>query len=101
MKIVCLDGYTLNPGDNPWDGVEALGDFTVYDRTPTEEIVERALDAEVVLTNKTPLSRETLEKLPKLKFISLLATGYNVVDIAAAREMGITVSNVPGSKQFQ
>lgn len=95
MKIVCLDGYTLNPGDNPWDGVEALGDFTVYDRTPTEEIVERALDAEVVLTNKTPLSRETLEKLPKLKFISLLATGYNVVDIAAAREMGITVSNVP------
>ena len=95
MRIVVLDGYTLNPGDNPWDKVAALGAFTVYDRTPKEQIVERAEDADIVLTNKTPLSAETLEQLPDLKFIAVLATGYNVVDVGAARERGIPVSNVP------
>ena len=95
MKIVCLDGYTLNPGDNPWDAVAALGDLTVYDNTPAEQIVERAAGADIVLTNKMPLSADTLAQLPKLKFIAVLATGYNVVDVAAARQRNIPVSNVP------
>ncbi|MFO7973113.1 MAG: D-2-hydroxyacid dehydrogenase [Candidatus Hydrogenedentota bacterium] len=95
MRIVVLDGYTLNPGDNPWDDVAALGDFTVYDRTPKEKIVERAEDADILLTNKTPLSAETIERLPNLKFVAVLATGYNVVDVAAARKRGIPVANVP------
>lgn len=95
MKIVVLDGYTLNPGDNPWTEVEKLGDTTVYDRTPADKILERAKDAEIVLTNKTPLTRETFDKLPKLGFVGVLATGYNVVDVDAAREKGIPVSNVP------
>lgn len=95
MKIVVLDGYTLNPGDNPWDQVAALGDLTVYDRTSEDQIVERAKDAEIVLTNKTPLSAETINALPKLKFISVLATGYNVVDIKAARQKDVPVSNIP------
>ena len=95
MKITVLDGYTLNPGDNPWDAVQVLGELTVYDRTPPEQIVERAAGAEVVLTNKTPLSAETLKRLPGLKLISVLATGFNVVDVEAARELGISVSNVP------
>lgn len=95
MKIVVLDGYTLNPGDNPWTAVERLGAVTVHDRTPADQIVARARGAEIVLTNKTPLTRETLEQLPELRFIGVLATGYNVVDIAYARERGIPVSNVP------
>ena len=95
MKIVVLDGYTLNPGDNPWTEVEALGELTVYARTPPELVVERAAEAEVVLTNKTPLTAETMSQLPVLKFISVLATGYNVVDIEAAAAHGVTVSNVP------
>jgi glycerate dehydrogenase len=95
MKITVLDGYTLNPGDNPWDGVEALGETVVHDRTPAELILERARESEVLLTNKTPLSAETMAQLPDLKFISVLATGYNVVDIDAARERGIPVSNIP------
>ena len=95
MKIVVLDGYTLNPGDNPWSEVEKLGEFTVYDRSAADQVVERAKDAEIVLTNKTPLSRETIAKLPKLQFIGVLATGYNIVDIEAARERDIPVSNVP------
>jgi len=95
MKITVLDGYTLNPGDNPWDGVEALGETAVYERTPAELILERAQGSEVLLTNKTPLSSETMAQLPDLKFISVLATGYNVVDIDAARERGIPVSNIP------
>lgn len=95
MKIVVLDGYTLNPGDNPWTEIEALGELSVYERTPGELVVERAAEAEIVLTNKTPLSAETLAQLPKLKFISVLATGYNIVDTQAAAERGITVSNVP------
>lgn len=95
MQMVCLDGYTLNPGDNPWDAVEALGDLTVYDRTPADQVVGRAAEAEVILTNKTPLSAETIAQLPKLRFIAVLATGFNVVDVAAARRGGVSVSNVP------
>jgi len=95
MDIVVLDGYTLNPGDNPWDGVEALGHLTVYDRTDADQILARAAGAEVVLTNKTPLTAETLAALPDLRFISVLATGYNIVDVEAARGRGITVANVP------
>lgn len=95
MKIVVLDGYTLNPGDNPWDDVARLGEFVCHDRTAPAEILDRARDADVLLTNKTPLSAETLGQLPKLKFIGVLATGYNVVDVKAARARGIPVSNVP------
>lgn len=95
MNIIVLDGHTLNPGDNPWTPVEALGDVTVYDKTPDDQIVSRAVDAEVILTNKTPLTAETLSQLPNLKYIAVLATGFNVVDVAAARERGISVSNVP------
>ena len=95
MRIVVLDGHTLNPGDNPWDDVAAQGELTVYDRTPAGQIVERARDAQIVLTNKTPLSARTLEQLPNLQFISVLATGYNVVDVAAARTRNIPVSNGP------
>jgi len=95
MRIVVLDGYTLNPGDNPWDDVAALGDFAVHDRTPDDLILERARGAEILLTNKTPLTADTLDQLPTLRFISVLATGYNVVDVAAARERGVRVSNVP------
>lgn len=95
MKIVVLDGYTLNPGDLTWDGLKQLGELTVYDRTSVEQIVERVGAAEVVFTNKTPLSRETLAKLPTVKYIGVLATGYNVVDIQAAKERGIIVTNIP------
>lgn len=95
MKITVLDGYTLNPGDNPWGGVEALGETFVHDRTPADLIIERSRGSEVLLTNKTPLSDETMAELPDLKFISVLATGYNVVDIDAARKRGIPVSNIP------
>jgi glycerate dehydrogenase len=95
MKIVVLDGHTLNPGDNPWDDVARLGEFTCHDRTPPELIVERARDAEILLTNKTPLSAATLAHLPKLKFIGVLATGYNIVDVPAARARGVAVANVP------
>ncbi len=95
MKIVVLDGYTLNPGDNPWTEVEALGDLVVYDRTFSDQVIERAKDAEIVLTNKTPLSSGLLKELPNLKFIGVLATGYNIVDVEAAKAQGIVVSNVP------
>ncbi len=95
MRIVVLDGYTVNPGDNPWDDLARLGEMTVYDRSQGEQIVERAQDATIILTNKTLLTAETLARLPKLRFISVLATGYNVVDAAAARARGIHVSNVP------
>ncbi len=95
MQITVLDGYTLNPGDNPWTEVAALGALTVYDRTPAAEILARAGTAEVLLTNKTPLTAQTLAALPRLKFISVLATGTNIVDTAAARQHGIPVSNVP------
>ncbi len=95
MKITVLDGFTLNPGDNPWDGVSALGSFQVFDRTPEEQILERAKGSDILLTNKTPITAETIAALPDLKFIAVLATGYNVVDIDAAREREIPVSNVP------
>ena len=95
MKIVILDGYTENPGDLSWQGFEALGELTVYDRTPGELIVERAKDAEIVYTNKTPLTAETLERLQKLQFIGVLATGYNVVDTKAATARGVKVANIP------
>lgn len=95
MKIVVLDGYTLNPGDISWRGMEALGEVTVYDRTKPEDIIERIGDAEVVYTNKTPITKETLDACPSIKFIGVLATGYNVIDIAAAKEKGIPVSNIP------
>ncbi len=95
MRIVVLDGYTLNPGDNPWDPVAALGELTVYDRTPPEQIIHRGAGAQVILTNKAPLGEETLAALEQLKFISVTATGYNIVDLAAARRRGIAVSNVP------
>lgn len=96
MKIVVLDGYTLNPGDLSWEGVEKLAEVTVYDRTPADQIVERAQDADIVFTNKTPLDAATLDQLPNLKFISVLATGFNIVDIATAKKKGVVVSNVPG-----
>lgn len=94
-KIVILDGYTINPGDNPWSQVEALGDCTVYDRTPPELKLERASDADVLLLSKVKLDATALESLPKLKYISMLATGYNNVDVEAAGRLGIPVSNVP------
>ncbi len=93
--IVVLDGFTLNPGDIGWSPFESLGDLTVYDRTPADLIVERASAAPYVLTNKTPLSAHTLDQLPGLKYIGVLATGYNIVDVAAAKERGIPVTNVP------
>jgi glycerate dehydrogenase len=95
MNIVVLDGYTLNPGDLSWDALQQLGASCIHDRTPLELIAERARDAEVVLTNKTVLNRDTIQALPKLRYIGVLATGYNVVDIAAAKERGIPVTNVP------
>ena len=98
MKIVILDGYTENPGDLSWGELEKLGELTVYDRTSLtdeEEIIARIADAEVVLTNKTPISRRTIDACPSMRFIAMLATGYNVVDVAYAKEKGIPVSNVP------
>ena len=95
-RIVILDGYTLNPGDLDWSGLAALGELVVYDRTAAEPVVERSRGAGIVLTNKTPLSAEALEQLPELRAIGVLATGYNVVDTAAARARGIPVMNVPG-----
>lgn len=95
MKIVVLDGRTLNPGDNPWNEVARLGDFTCFDATSRECIVPRSANAEILLTNKTPITAETLSQLPRLKFIGVLATGYNVVDVAAARAREILVANVP------
>lgn len=95
MKIVILDGYGANPGDLSWDGIGALGELTVYDRTAPADVAARIGDAEVAYTNKTPITAETMAKCPNLKLISVLATGYNIVDIAAARERGIVVSNVP------
>jgi glycerate dehydrogenase len=95
MNITVLDGYTLNPGDLSWSPLQNLGCCQIYDRTPPEAIVPRAIAAEIVLTNKTPLHRDTIIQLPQLQYIGVLATGYNVVDISAARERQITVSNVP------
>lgn len=95
MKIVVLDGYTLNPGDISWQGFQQFGEITVYDRTPPELILERLAGAQIVLTNKTPLNREILESCPSIRYIGVLATGYNVVDVDAAKEMHIPVCNIP------
>lgn len=98
MKIVVLDGYTLAHGDVTWDGLEKLGDLTVYDRTPLDdeaEIQKRIGDAEIVYTNKTPLTKDTFDKCKNIKFVGVLATGYNIVDTAAAKEKGIPVCNIP------
>ncbi len=95
MKIVILDGYTENPGDLSWEGFEQLGDLTVYDRTPIDKVLERIKGAEVVYTNKTPLTKEMITACPELKFIGVLATGYNVIDTSAAKKAGIPVSNIP------
>ena len=94
-SIVVLDGYTLNPGDLSWEEIETLGNVTVYDRTPPELVIDRAVGAEIVLTNKVLLDRATIEKLPDLKYIGVLATGHNVVDLDAANERHIPVTNVP------
>ncbi|PUU94322.1 MAG: glycerate dehydrogenase [Halanaerobium sp.] len=95
MKIVVLDGYALNPGDLSWEGIKELGGVEIYERTPESKILERAKGAEVLLTNKTQLSREKIKALPELEYIGVLATGYNVVDVEAAAENEVVVTNVP------
>jgi glycerate dehydrogenase len=95
MKIVVLDGYTLNPGDLAWDDLNSLGTCEIYDRTPPEQVLSRAAEADILLTNKTELTRENIEKLTNAKYIGILATGTNIVDLVAARERGVVVSNVP------
>jgi len=94
-KIVILDGYTENPGDLSWDGFAELGDVTVYDRTPSDLIAQRIADADIVITNKTPLTGETIKNAEKMQYIGVLATGYNVVDVMAAKEKGVVVTNIP------
>ena len=96
MKIVVLDGYTLNPGDLTWDGLQHLGDVQVYDRTPPEKVLERAGGAEILFINKTLMGEEVLNQLPSLQYIGVLATGYNVIDTEAAKSKGIIVTNIPG-----
>lgn len=95
MKICILDGYSLNPGDLDWSPVERLGDVTLFDRTPADKIVERAADADIVLTNKVPFSADTLRQLPRLRFICVFATGYNIIDTEAAARQGVVVANIP------
>jgi glycerate dehydrogenase len=95
MKIVVLDGYTLNPGDLSWDGIKALGETVIHDRSAPGELRERLNGAQATLTNKVPLGRELLEQLQDLRYIGVTATGFNIVDVAAARERGMTVTNVP------
>ena len=95
MKIIVLDGYTENPGDLSWEQLEKLGDLTVYDRTPKDQILERIGDAGIIFTNKTPITAEIIAACPRLKYIGVLATGYNVVDVEAAGRAGITVTNIP------
>ncbi|EDY17891.1 D-isomer specific 2-hydroxyacid dehydrogenase catalytic region [Chthoniobacter flavus Ellin428] len=95
-RIVVLDGYTLNPGDLSWSALEELGPVNLHEHTAPEKVLERAQGAPIVLTNKTVLTGDTLRALPDLRYIGVLATGYNVVDIAVAAELGIPVTNVPG-----
>lgn len=95
LRIVILDGYTANPGDLSWDGLKELGQLTVYDRTTPEQLLRRAEGAEVLLTNKVIISADTMAALPQLRYIGVLATGYNVVDIAEAHRRGIIVTNIP------
>lgn len=95
MKIVVLDGYTENPGDLSWDKLGELGELTVYEHTETEKIAQRMQGAQIILTNKTPIDRDTLELCPEVRYIGVLATGYNVIDIDAAKEKGVVVCNIP------
>jgi glycerate dehydrogenase len=95
MNIVVTDGFTLNPGDLNWDEIHALGKVTLYDRTPADLLIERCKDADIILTNKVAFSREVLENLPRTKLINVTATGYNIIDTKAAKELGIEVCNVP------
>ena len=95
MKIVVLDGYAGNPGDLSWEGAEALGECTIYDRTAPSEKLERVKDAEIILTNKVPFCAEDFDKLPNLKYIGVLATGYNIIDTEAAKAHGVVVTNIP------
>lgn len=95
MNIVILDGYTENPGDLSWDGFAALGTLRVYDRTQADQVISHIADADIVYTNKTPITRETLAACPAIRYIGVLATGYNIVDVAAAQERGIPVCNIP------
>lgn len=95
MKIVALDGYAANPGDLSWNELRTLGDCTIYDRTAPEQVLERAQDAEIILTNKVAITAQHMALLPALKFIGVLATGYNIIDVDAARERGIIVTNIP------
>lgn len=95
MKIVALDGYAANPGDLSWDELRALGECVIYERTAPEEIVERAAGAEVLLTNKVQITADVMDKLPEVKFIGVMATGYNIVDVEAAKARGIVVTNIP------
>lgn len=95
MKIIVLDGYGMNPGDLSWKGLESLGEVTIYDRTAPDEVLSRAADADVLLTNKVVVDGATLRSLPRLKYVGVLATGYNVVDVATAKELGIIVTNIP------
>jgi len=95
MKIVVLDGFTLNPGDLSWEPLNTFGEVIIHDRTPKELIIAHANEAEILFTNKTPLKRDHFEQLPKLKYIGVLATGYNIVDVDAAKEFGIVVTNIP------
>ena len=95
MKIVILDGYAVNPGDLSYDSLKSLGDVTIYDRTPKEKVIEYSKDADMLIINKIVLGKDELKKLPKLKYIGVMATGYNVVDVSAAKELGIIVTNIP------
>lgn len=95
MKIVMLDAYTTNPGDLSWDFMKNFGEVTIYDRTPSDKILERAKDADIIVTNKTPITKEIIDCLPNLKFIALMSTGYNIVDYMYLKEKGIPVSNIP------
>ena len=95
MKIVVLDGYAANPGDLNWDELRTLGECEIYDRTAPDEVLERSKDAEAILTNKVVITAEHMASLPNLKYIGVIATGYNIIDVAAAKERGITVTNIP------
>src|SRR6266487_3125978 len=95
MSIVVLDGHTLNPGDLNWEALKALGPCAIYERSTPAEVLKRAADAEILITNKVPLGPEQIRALPRLRYIGVTATGYNIIDVAAARERGITVTNVP------
>ena len=95
MKIVVLDGYALNPGDISWDKIKELGEFSLYDTTEVNDVISRIGDAEIVITNKTSITQQLLEACPSIKYVGVLATGYNVVDINACKEKGVVVTNIP------